>query len=274
MTMTSSLSVSHAFLLKHHTARLHELDFCPVVEHFELQSQFFATLASLQEKLRNKGLNERTVDTIDSIYRNGFINVIECCVSNTQSMPYANRSNKKNDTISRAIPKPDPRNQANRDSGVVIDDISDDGSGTQSSLGRLNWEHEPNEGDLYHSDSVRTARRMSVSQTPMQQPSPFTVPSQATPQLLEQQFPAGGTSGGFSTLQILGLNIGSMFAPEQIPEAWSNGYQSSVFPNGVGISQDQFPRQEGMLNDYPGWDLDLSQGGDLGHDFAASETRQ
>ncbi|KAF6834591.1 zinc finger domain-containing protein [Colletotrichum plurivorum] len=164
-------------------------DFCPVIEHFELQTQFLNSLKIVEGNLRNKGLNEQALETIGNIYRNQFIQVIEQCIAKAQTMPYSNRSNRKNEPspsrpmvarhITRTVPRPD--------SGVELDDGSED---SQSVAVFPGGAFDGN-GLLSHSDSVRTVRRVSSTSTEFR----GSMPSRTLQPLLEQ-LPA--TDLGFS----------------------------------------------------------------------------
>ncbi|TEA15636.1 hypothetical protein C8034_v001484 [Colletotrichum sidae] len=177
--------------------KIKPLDFCPVIEHFELQAQFMNSLKTIEGNLRNKGLNEQALETIGNIYRNQFIQVIEQCIANAQHMPYSNRSNRKNEpSPSRLlIPRHMTRSNPRPDSGVVLDDGSEDSQSVAVfTAGVLDGQ-----GLLGHSDSVRTVRSLSSTSTE------FRGSAQQRPlqPLMEQQpasdipsdIPSGG--GGF-----------------------------------------------------------------------------
>ncbi|KAF9880286.1 hypothetical protein CkaCkLH20_02240 [Colletotrichum karsti] len=171
-------------------------DFCPVIEHFELQTQFMNSLKAVEGNLRNKGLNEQALETIGNIYRNQFMQVIDQCIANAQNMPYSNRSNRKNEPspsrslvprhVTRTIPRPD--------SGVDVDEGSEDSQSVAVFSGVFDGQ-----GMLGHSDSVRTVRRVSsTSSEAMGSVPPHTL------QPLMEQVPAPDLGlGGDSFAQML-----------------------------------------------------------------------
>jgi hypothetical protein len=270
------------------------VEFCPVIEHFELQAQFMATLINLQQSLCNKGLKERTVETIDNIYRNGFIHVMEQCKANAQSLPYTNRSNKKNEGQSVTASKLENQigDRPRPDSGVVVDDASDDGSGTQS-VAQSTWGvYEPSVlgsevggHRLYHSDSLKTVRNMNASMSAaggfrtsmqMQQGALFGgLASQPIPEGSFASYPApdmhilAGTGSPF-----MGGGGGQVFTPEPTPEAWGNVYnpQGATASQGfraLEMSQGHFEDGLAVLNGQvpPGWNMDAASA--PGEDFTA-----
>ncbi|OHE99632.1 hypothetical protein CORC01_04990 [Colletotrichum orchidophilum] len=160
--------------------RVQPFDFCPVIEHFELQNQFMNSLKDVEDSLRNKGMTPQALETIGNIYRNQFIQVIEQCIANAQNMPYSNRSNRKNEPspsrllaprhLTRTVPRPD--------SGVDVDEGSED----SQSVAVFPGGPFDGQGMLGHSDSVRTVRRASST------PEEFrgSVPPRTLQPLIEQ----------------------------------------------------------------------------------------
>ncbi|KAH9225492.1 hypothetical protein K456DRAFT_59449 [Colletotrichum gloeosporioides 23] len=168
--------------------RVKPFDFCPVIEHFELQTQFMNSLKIVEGSLRNKGLNEPTLETIGNIYRNHFIQVIEHCIANAQNMPYSNRSNRKNEPSPSRLLVPRQMARAPRpDSGVDVDDGSED-SGSVAVFPGGGFD---GQGMLGHSDSVRTVRRVSSTSSEFR----GSVPSRTLQPLMEQ-LPASDLSCG------------------------------------------------------------------------------
>lgn len=110
------------------------IDFCPVIEHFEVTGRFLASLKALEGSLRNKGLNEQALETIGNVYRNQFIQVVEQCVNEARTKPYSNRSNRKSE-INAAMPGPPSRRGPRPDSGVDVDEGSSEDSLSIALLG-------------------------------------------------------------------------------------------------------------------------------------------
>ncbi|OLN94104.1 hypothetical protein CCHL11_07181 [Colletotrichum chlorophyti] len=167
--------------------RVQPFEFCPVIEHFELEKSFMNSLKSVEDNLRNKGVPQQTLETIGNIYRNQFIQVIEQCIANAQMMPYSNRSNRKNEpSPSRFLaPRHTNRGAPRPDSGVDVDEGSED---SQSVAVFPSGVFE-GQAIMRHSDSIRTVRRVpSIS-------SEFrgSVPSQPLQPLMEQ-LPTSGFS--------------------------------------------------------------------------------
>ncbi|WQF86799.1 Putative Zinc finger C2H2-type [Colletotrichum destructivum] len=165
--------------------KVQHFDFCPVIEHFELQAQFMNSLKDVEDSLRNKGMTQQALETIGNIYRNQFIQVIEQCITNAQTMPYSNRSNRKNEPspsrflaprhLTRTVPRPD--------SGVDVDEGSEDSQSVTVFPGGVF----DGQGLLGHSDSVKTVRRVSSTSSE----SRSSVPPRPLQPLMEQQ-PASG----------------------------------------------------------------------------------
>ncbi|KAL0933614.1 uncharacterized protein CTRU02_210413 [Colletotrichum truncatum] len=170
-------------------------DFCPVIEHFELQTQFMNSLKTIEGNLRNKGLNEQALETIGNIYRNQFIQIIEQCIANAQMMPYSNRSNRKNETSPSRLPVPRhiTRTVPRPDSGVDVDEGSED----SQSVAVFSGHGFDSQGILGHSDSVRTVRRVSSTSTEFR----GSVPSRTLQPLMEQLPASNLNLGGDSLVQ-------------------------------------------------------------------------
>lgn len=121
----------------------------------------------MQTSLRDKISNPATLETLATKFHQCFVETIERCISDAQTKPYANRSNKKNEVL-RAAPANNntatTATNTNRaslttlqkgrrdvqprpDSGVVMDDGSEE-SGSIMGVG------------LTHHNSVRTAREV------------------------------------------------------------------------------------------------------------------
>ncbi|KAF4333923.1 hypothetical protein FBEOM_12255 [Fusarium beomiforme] len=166
-------------------------EYTPVIEHFEVEAKYREAFDQLKYSLLDKISNPATLETLSTKFYQCFIETVDQCIAHAQSMPYTNRSNKKNDIIrsqatqsvrkSRGImPRPD--------SGVVMDDGSEESGSVM----------------LGHRDSVRTVRTaLRGSQVPE------TVREVVAPT-------------GFEDLMqpMLGMDHGQMAADVQ---AWNNG---------------------------------------------------
>lgn len=108
------------------------LDYTPVIEHFELSAHYIEAFDYLKASLRDKISNQATLETLATKFHQCFVETVDRCVSLSQSMPYANRSNKRNEPArvlqsTQSIVRK-PRHAAPRpDSGVIIDDIYEEG---------------------------------------------------------------------------------------------------------------------------------------------------
>lgn len=124
-------------------------DYTPVIEHFELSAHYLEAFNYLQSSLRDKISNPATLETLATKFHHCFIETVERCVLTSQSMPYTNRSNKRNEPAriqsTQSLISRKPRGTASRpDSGVVIDDTSEESGSIIGS------------SSLCHRDSVRT----------------------------------------------------------------------------------------------------------------------
>ncbi|KFA68074.1 hypothetical protein S40285_02561 [Stachybotrys chlorohalonatus IBT 40285] len=114
-------------------SKIQTYNFTPVIEHFELSSNYLVAFQELETSLRKMMSNPTTLDTLSKQFQQCFIETVQRCITQAQTMPYTNRSNKKNEpcrvtnysfqTGSRKVlPRPD--------SGVVMDDGSDESGST------------------------------------------------------------------------------------------------------------------------------------------------
>ncbi|OHW92391.1 hypothetical protein CSPAE12_09008 [Colletotrichum incanum] len=172
--------------------KVQPFDFCPVIEHFELQAQFMNSLKDVEDSLRNKGMTQQALETIGNIYRNQFIQVIEQCIANAQMMPYSNRSNRKNEpSPSRFVaPRHLTRNVPRPDSGVDLDEGSEDSQSVAVFTGGVF----DGQGMLGHSDSVRTVRRVSSTSSEFRNSIPPRTLQPLIEQLPASAFGIGGSS--------------------------------------------------------------------------------
>ncbi|KAJ3499380.1 hypothetical protein NLG97_g363 [Lecanicillium saksenae] len=117
-------------------------NFTPVIEHFELAAQFYASFDQLRLSLQDKTSNQATLDAISTKFHQCFSEAVEQCLTTAQGLPYVNRSNKKGEICrSAAQPvrgsQPTSSNQPRPDSGIVLDDGSEE-SGSVTS-GRVQY---------------------------------------------------------------------------------------------------------------------------------------
>ncbi|PHH64486.1 hypothetical protein CDD81_4561 [Ophiocordyceps australis] len=112
-------------------AMVRPYDFTPVIEHFELSSQFLDSFDLLQSSLRNKISNPATLETLATKFHQCFVEAVDSCASVARRMPYANRSNKRNN---EQAPAPQPRKAqgivSRPDSGVIMADDGSEESGS------------------------------------------------------------------------------------------------------------------------------------------------
>jgi hypothetical protein len=148
--------------------------FTPVIEHFELSNSYLSSFAFLKADLGDKMSNPATLETLATKFHQCFVETVERCINEAQTMPYANRSNKRNEQLAAAAattttasvaattagtiaPFPLPRKTKDvaprPDSGVVMDDGSEEsgsvlGAGNSAVFG----------GRLSQRESMRTVR--------------------------------------------------------------------------------------------------------------------
>ncbi|KAK2001484.1 hypothetical protein LX36DRAFT_688798 [Colletotrichum falcatum] len=259
--------------------RVQPFDFCPVIEHFELQAKFMNSLKDVEDNLRDKGMTQQALETIGDIYRNQFIQVIEQCIADSQMMPYSNRSNRKNDpSPSNLVARRHSARSAPRpDSGVDVDASSEDSQSVAVFPGGLL----DGQVMLAHSDSVRTVRRVSSTSSEFRNSAlPRTL------QPLMEQLPSSGQGirGSHSPRQKLSPSqqqqqqmtqplmpnqqadftpMMSGVTPEMAAQLWtyhdanietrSPPGQMSMYPPAIDTSgQNQFPGWNSGLQDYNG----------------------
>lgn len=231
-----------------------DADFTPVIEHFELETDYLVSFQELQADLRDKMRNPQTLETLATKFQQCFVETLQRLISEAQSKPYTNRSNKKSEIARSQIPQ-NPILRKSRDilprpdSGVIMDDGSEEsGSIMGSGLG--------------HRESIRTvkgAARRGSSQVP---------------EILREVLPARTTPPVFDnglmrqpSVPPLGMNGGPM-DPAAV-QAWNNG----VLYSQVGDLGLQNPLlHTGNLTpqpEYMNWGDPLYQAGfaDLGNGF-------
>ncbi|KAM0391543.1 hypothetical protein ACHAPZ_011200 [Fusarium culmorum] len=120
-------------------------EYTPVIEHFEVAAKYQKAFEQLKLSLVDKISNPATLETLSTKFFQCFVETLDHCIANAQSMPYTNRSNKKNE-ITRSQPPQSIIQRKSRDimprpdSGVILDDGSEES------------------GSLGHRDSMRTIR--------------------------------------------------------------------------------------------------------------------
>ncbi|KAM0420409.1 hypothetical protein ACHAPT_011830 [Fusarium lateritium] len=137
-------------------------EYTPVIEHFELAASYQQAFDQLKYSLLDKISNPATLETLSTKFFQCFVETLDQCISNAQSMPYTNRSNKKNEIVRSQTQAPVQRKGRDilprPDSGVVLDDGSEESESIMGTTTGLN-----------HRDSVRTVRgvaRRGSSQVP------------------------------------------------------------------------------------------------------------
>lgn len=139
-----------------------DYQFTPVIEHFELSSSYLSSFAFLKSDLMDKISNPATLETLATKFHQCFVETVERCISEAQTMPYANRSNKRNEQLAAAtataggvtgasasaLPRKMKEVAPRPDSGVVMDDGSEE-SGSVMGSGFLG-------GRLSHRESMKT----------------------------------------------------------------------------------------------------------------------
>ena len=182
-----------------------------MIEHFELSAQYLAAFDFLQTSLRNKISNPATLETLATKFHHCFIEAVESCAAVAQSMPYTNRSNKKNEPSrvqsTQSLGSRKPRVGASRpDSGVVLDDGSEE-SGSVRGASALGYR-----------DSVRTVkgyvprRGSNLAPTALRE----VLPAPAIPSTLD-----GGYAGQLPSLPAAITPAG--IDPAAAVQAWNNG---------------------------------------------------
>ncbi|KAM0456770.1 hypothetical protein ACHAPV_007060 [Trichoderma viride] len=110
-------------------------NFTPVIEHFELSNYYMSSFEVLHSSLRDKISNPATLETLTSKFQQCFMEAVERCIGAAQSMPYTNRSNKRNEpprvqSFQGLIPRKGREILPRPDSGVVMMDECSEESGS------------------------------------------------------------------------------------------------------------------------------------------------
>ncbi|UKZ87337.1 uncharacterized protein TrAFT101_003145 [Trichoderma asperellum] len=115
--------------------QIHPYNFTPVIEHFELSNYYMSSFEVLHSSLRDKISNPATLETLTSKFQQCFMEAVERCIGAAQSMPYTNRSNKRNEpsrvqSFQNLIPRKGREILPRPDSGVVMMDECSEESGS------------------------------------------------------------------------------------------------------------------------------------------------
>ncbi|KAL7797401.1 hypothetical protein V8C37DRAFT_309524 [Trichoderma ceciliae] len=248
--------------------QIHLYHFTPVIEHFELSSYYMSSFEALHSSLRDKISNPATLETLTTKFQHCFMEAVERCIGAAQSMPYTNRSNKRNEpsraqSFQTLIPRKGREILPRPDSGVVMMDECSEESGSirNSAFGPR--------------DSVRTIVKDDVPRRGSNLvPDPSTTaPTPATMNMLDNSFsghmsfiPPIGVTGPMDSVAVRSWNsnvsdpndgdIGNSFpmpdqfyAPGELtPHGdlgnWNEGYYQAAF-QGLG---DRFHDFDGGLS--------------------------
>ncbi|PHH92081.1 hypothetical protein CDD83_9017 [Cordyceps sp. RAO-2017] len=205
--------------------------FTPVIEHFELSTQYLASFEFLQISLRNKMSNPTTLETLATKFQQCFIEAMESCASVARSMPYANRSNKRNEPArvqsTQALMPRKPRAIASRpDSGVILDDGSDESGSVMGAPA------------LGHRDSVRTVVK-GIAPRPGSYLSPVGAREVMPAPVAPSSMVDGNFVGPLSSLP-LGVTPGGVDSAAAV-RAWNNSVSYDQGEVGFGMPDQWVP---------------------------------
>ncbi|KAG9256855.1 uncharacterized protein F5Z01DRAFT_649228 [Emericellopsis atlantica] len=130
-------------------SRVPTYQFTPVIEHVEISDAYQNAFSHLLQSLSGMFANPATLDTLATKFHQCFLETVQRCETEAQSMPYANRSNKRGEQLATAastgmqLRKPTDI-ASKRDSGVSMNDEGSDESGSVL--------------DLSYKNSVRTVQ--------------------------------------------------------------------------------------------------------------------
>ncbi|KAH6981714.1 hypothetical protein BKA56DRAFT_672516 [Ilyonectria sp. MPI-CAGE-AT-0026] len=219
-------------------------DFTPVIEHFELSSNYLVGFEQLQLSLRDKISNPATLETLSTKFHQCFIETLEKCIADAQSMPYTNRSNKKSEIVKTQPPQTIVQRksrviQPRPDSGVVMDDGSEE-SGSVMGVGL----------GFGPRDSIRTVKGVQRRG------------SSLVPETVREVLPATSMPGAFDeplmqpqqpAMAPLGITAAAM-DPAAV-QAWNNGVIYPAMDDGTLGLPDQFVQPGGLTpqTEYMGW---------------------
>ncbi|KAM0226551.1 hypothetical protein ACHAPA_002932 [Fusarium lateritium] len=222
-------------------------EYTPVIEHFEVAAKYQEAFEQLKLSLLDKISNPATLETLSTKFYQCFIETLDHCINNAQSMPYTNRSNKKNDIVRSQAPQSIVQRKGRDimprpDSGVVMDDGSEE-SGSVMGTG------------LGHRDSLRTVRSAANR-------------GSQVPETVREVVPPTSMGAGFDLMQqpMLSMSNGQI-GPADV-QAWNNGVMypqmvaDQLLPAGGMTPQTEYVNW-GQI--YPGFDsLGNVQGGFTG----------
>lgn len=206
-----------------------------------------SSFESLHSSLRDKISNPATLETLTTKFQQCFMEAVERCIGAAQSMPYTNRSNKRNEpsrvqSFQNLIPRKGREILPRPDSGVVMMDECSEESGSirNSAFGPR--------------DSVRTVvkddgRRRGSNLAP----EPSMAPTPATMNMLDQNMLDHSFSGHMPFIPPMGVPAGPMNSVAV--QSWNNNVAD---PNDGDIGN-SFPMPDQFYA--PG---ELTPHGDLG----------
>ncbi|OPB36814.1 hypothetical protein A0O28_0058940 [Trichoderma guizhouense] len=222
--------------------QIHQYHFTPVIEHFELSNYYMSSFEVLHSSLRDKISNPATLETLTTKFQQCFMEAVERCIGAAQSMPYTNRSNKRNEpsraqSFQSLIPRKGREILPRPDSGVVMMDECSDESGSirNSALGPR--------------DSVRTIKEDIHRRGSNLVPDPSVVPTPAAVSMLDHNF-----SGDMSFMPSMGVSVTGPMDSVAV-QSWNNNVSD---PNDGDIGN-SFPMPDHFYA--PG---ELTPHGDLG----------
>ncbi|KAH6606133.1 zinc finger domain-containing [Trichoderma cornu-damae] len=222
--------------------QIHSYHFTPVIEHFELSNYYMASFEVLHSSLRDKISNPATLETLTTKFQQCFMEAVERCIGAAQSMPYTNRSNKRNEpsraqSFQTLIPRKGREILPRPDSGVVMmDECSEESGSIRNST-------------FVTRDSTRTVVKDDVRRRGSNlAPDPSTTaPTPAAMNMLDGSF-----SGHMSFMPHVSVPVPTDSVAVQ---SWSNGVSD---PNDGDIGN-SFPMTDQFYG--PG---ELTPHGDLG----------
>lgn len=218
---------------------------------------------SLRTSLRDKMSNPATLETLATKFHQCFVEAMDRCIADAQTMPYANRSNKRTEQLAAAASQQQPRNikaMPRPDSGVVMTDDGSDESGSVMGGGPLVQRESVGtvRGGAYRGSTLSSIRGIAPAQT--------------------TSSPAGGVFNGSLSMAPASTTavvpVTSLAPPPPDVDAWSRGImfpgpQQGMMPDGFGVRpQDlSLPPQE-----LDGWPQQSFYDGDsgtrgMGNDF-------
>ncbi|KAI6780670.1 uncharacterized protein J7T54_001174 [Emericellopsis cladophorae] len=76
-------------------SRVRTYQFIPVIEHFEISDAYQIAFLHLRKSISGMFENPATLDTLATKFHQCFLETVQRCETDAESMPYANRSNKR-----------------------------------------------------------------------------------------------------------------------------------------------------------------------------------